>query len=156
MVESGAKWGIVMALFMGEYRHNLDSKNRIIIPAKIRDALGDKFYLTKGYDGCISLYTEEKFEKMVMDLQKSPYTMASARIYMRELMSKSSECETDSQGRIQLPQVLVKDAALQKACVIIGVVDHVEIWASERWDVYHEQSAAAFEITAESLTEFVR
>lgn len=156
MVESGAKWGIVMALFMGEYRHNLDSKNRIIVPAKIRDALGDKFYLTKGYDGCISLYTEEKFEKMVMDLQKSPYTMASARTYMRELMSKSSECEVDSQGRIQLPQVLVKDAALQKACVIIGVVDHVEIWASDRWDVYHEQSAAAFETTAESLTEFVR
>ncbi len=156
MVESGTKWGIVMALFMGEYRHNLDSKNRIIIPAKIRDALGDKFYLTKGYDGCISLYTEEKFEKMVMDLQKSPYTMASARTYMRELMSKSSECEVDSQGRIQLPQVLVKDAALQKACVIIGVVDHVEIWASDRWESYHEQSAAAFEATAESLTEFVR
>lgn len=156
MVESGAKWGIVMALFMGEYRHNLDSKNRIIIPAKIRDALGDKFYLTKGYDGCISLYTEEKFEKMVMDLQKSPYTMASARTYMRELMSKSSECEVDSQGRIQLPQVLVKDAALQKACVIIGVVDHVEIWADDRWESYHEQSAAAFEATAESLTEFVR
>ena len=70
------------------------------------------------------------------------------------IMAKASECNLDSQGRIRLPAPLIKEASLEKECVVIGVSDHVEIWNKERWDEYYEVASESFEDIAESLTEF--
>lgn len=143
-------------MFIGQYRHNLDAKNRIIVPAKFRDGLGEAFVVTKGLDGCLSIYTADKWAEMIGRLERIPATKREARQYLRSLTSKAVECSLDNQGRIQLPQFLIATAAIRKGCVVVGVADHVEIWPEETWDSYDEEAAASFETVAESLTEFLQ
>ena len=78
-----------MVMFMGEYRHNLDSKNRLIIPAKFRDQLSTSVYVTEWMDGCLAAYTEEKWGEMVMKLNKLPKTNAAARAFVRHITGKA-------------------------------------------------------------------
>ena len=143
-------------MFMGEYRHSLDAKNRMIIPAKFRDELGNTFVVTKGLDGCLTVYTSSQWTKIIEQLEKLPTTKKEARQYVRYLTSKASECELDGQGRIQLPQVLVAAADIKKKCVVVGAADHVEIWSEERWNTYEEEAAESFESIAETLTEYLQ
>lgn len=143
-------------MFMGEYRHSLDAKNRIIIPAKFREELGNTFIVTKGLDGCLTIYTETEWQKVIEQLEKLPTTKKEVRQYIRYLTSKASECEIDGQGRIQLPQVLVTFADMKKKCVVVGAADHVEIWSEERWNAFDEEAGESFEAIAESLTEYLR
>ena len=82
-------------MFMGEYRHSLDAKNRMIIPAKFRDELGNTFVVTKGLDGCLTVYTSSQWAKIIEQLEKLPTTKKEARQYVRYLTSKASECELD-------------------------------------------------------------
>ena len=145
-----------MTMFIGQYRHNLDAKNRIIVPAKFRDGLGEGFVVTKGLDGCLSIYTAERWAEMISRLERIPATKREARQYLRSLTSKAVECSLDNQGRIQLPQFLLATASIQKSCVVVGVADHVEIWPEETWDSYDEEASESFETVAESLTEFLQ
>lgn len=145
-----------MVMFMGEYRHNLDSKNRLIIPSKFRDQLSASVYVTEWMDGCLAAYAEGEWSEMVTKLNKLPKTNAAARAYVRRITGKADECAIDSQGRILLPQFLVRDASLKKGCVIIGVSDHFEIWSEEKYDAYEEQADDNFENLAESLTDLLQ
>ena len=143
-------------MFMGEYRHSLDGKNRLIIPARFRDELGDAFVVTRYLDGCLTIYTPAQWEKLTERLSAIPMTNKAGRQLSRMFHSMAMECSPDSQGRIQLPQSLIKAAEITKKCAVIGAGDHVEIWAEEKWDAYNEITDEAFEEAAESLTEFLR
>ncbi len=142
-------------MFMGEFRHSLDAKNRLIIPARMREDLGDSFVVTSGLDGCLTVYTMEHWERIIEGLSRLPSTKREARQYIRHITSKATECSFDSQGRIQLPQNLVTAAGIMKKCAVIGAADHVEIWAEEKWDTYDAEIAASFEEAAENLTEYI-
>lgn len=142
-------------MFIGEFRHNLDAKNRIIIPAKFRDELGAVFVVTKGLDGCLSVYTQQQWTTVIEQLQKLPSTKREARLYIRSITSKATECECDTQGRIQLPVYLKSEASLEKECVIVGVAEHVEIWSKERWEGYSQVASDSLEDIAEQLTDFL-
>lgn len=139
---------------MGEFQHNLDAKGRIIIPAKFRDGLGDEMVVTRWLDGCLAIYTMEKWQALYEKLQALPATKREARRFTHMIMAKASECTVDSQGRIRLPQPLIKEASLDKECVVIGVSDHVEIWDLDRWNAYYDVASESFEDIAETLTEF--
>ncbi|KAF0226653.1 MAG: cell division protein MraZ [Erysipelotrichaceae bacterium] len=143
-------------MFMGEYRHNTDSKGRIIVPARFRDELGNQLILTKGLDGCITVYTPPQWDRIIEQLYKLPNTKKESRMYIHMVTSKAAECEVDGAGRILIPQNLLEEAAIKKECVVIGVADHVEIWSSARWEAYSSIASAAFESVAEELTEFVK
>ena len=143
-------------MFIGEYRHNTDNKGRIIIPARFRDDLGDRVVLTRGLDGCITVYTLTQWDKVLEGLRVLPTTKKESRMYIHMLTAKAAECEFDAQGRVLLPQSLIQEAAIEKECVVIGVVDHVEIWSSQRWDNYYADASASFETIAEQLTEYVK
>lgn len=144
----------MILVFMGEYQHNIDTKGRIIVPAKFRDELGSTLIATRWLDGCIALYTLDMWEKIYENLKKLPSTKREVRMYTHMIMSKASECELDSLGRIRLPQHLVKDAKLEKECAVVGVSDHVEIWDYAAWLEYTDVASQNFEEIAESLTEF--
>ncbi len=146
----------MICLFIGEYVHTLDSKNRIIMPSKFREDLGDSFIVTKGLDGCLTVYKMEQWKTLLEKLEQLPNTKKEARLYIRGLTAKATECLCDTQGRIQLPSFLVKEADLLKQCVFVGVADHVELWSKERWDAYYEDASATFDDIAESLTEFLK
>lgn len=141
-------------MFMGEFQHNLDKKGRVIVPAKFRDELGPVMVVTRWLDGCLAIYTQKQWEIVYEGLKKLPSTKRETRVFIHMIMAKAAECEVDTQGRILLPAPLIKEAALEKECMVIGVSDHVEIWAKDKWEVYYERASENFEDIAEQLTEF--
>lgn len=142
-------------MFMGEYRHSLDTKNRLIVPSRFREELGETFVVTKGLDGCLNAYTMEQWHEIANKLNQLPDTKKAVRQYKRHIMSKASECTTDSQGRIALPKNLVDSVNIEKKCVVIGADDHVEIWAETAWDQYDLEADESFEDAAEALSELL-
>lgn len=129
---SGRKWGINMLI--GEYHHNIDDKNRLIIPSKFREEIGDKFILTRGLDGCLFIYSMSNWEKITNKLKTLPFTKKDARVFMRFFLSGANVCEFDKQGRINISSSLVDYASIKKECAIIGVNDRLEIWAIDAFN----------------------
>ena len=142
-------------MFIGEYRHNLDSKGRIIIPSKFRDELHSTFVLARGLDSCLTIYSIEQWNKMFEEINKLPTTKKNARSYVRMLTSTASECTPDNQGRIQIPSFLSKPVNITKECVVIGANNHVEIWDKATWDAYYQDASNNFEEIAENLSELI-
>ena len=142
-------------MFIGEYAHSLDAKGRIIIPAKFREELSTTFILTRGLDGCLTIYSHEQWEKIFEQLNKLPSTKKAARQYIHMLTSKACECTLDKQGRIQIPSFLSEPVNIKKNCVIVGVNDHVEIWNQDTWNDYYESASESFEEVAEELSELL-
>ena len=142
-------------MFIGEYRHNLDTKGRIIVPAKFREQLSNNIILTRGLDGCITIYTLDQWKEIYEQLKKLPSTKREARMYIHMLTSKAAEVEIDRQGRILIPAGLIKEAKIEKESVIVGAFDHIEIWAENAWDSYYKEASESFEDIAESLTDFI-
>ena len=98
---------------MGEFHHSLDAKGRIILPSRFRDELQDSVIVTRGLDGCLNVYTQEAWQAIYEKLLTLPTTNKDARTYVRMMTAKASECSFDSQGRILLPQNLIKDAEIE-------------------------------------------
>ena len=121
-------------MLMGEFHHNLDDKNRLIIPSKFREEIGDKFVVTRGLDGCLFIYSLDNWDKIIQKLKSLPFTKKDARTFMRFFLSAASICEFDKQGRINLVNSLISYANITKGCVIIGVNDRLEIWAEEKFN----------------------
>lgn len=125
-------------MFIGEYQHSLDSKNRIIVPSKLRDSLGDRFIISKGLDGCIYAYPIDEWQKFEEKLKNLPLTNKDARAFVRFFVAGATEVETDKQGRGLIPANLREYAGIEKEIVTIGALNKVEIWSKERWESYNE------------------
>lgn len=139
-------------MFIGEYEHALDSKNRIIVPSKFREELGNKFILTKGLDGCLYAYTLSEWATLEEKLKKLPLTSKNARAFVRFFFSGANEMELDKQGRTLIPQSLLEYAAIKKEIVSIGVSNRVEMWSKESWEEYNN-SNIDFDDIAEQMSE---
>lgn len=139
-------------MFIGEYEHALDSKNRIIIPAKFREELGEKFILTKGLDGCLYSYPLCEWRSLEEKLKKLPLTSKDARAFVRFFFSGANEVEVDKQGRALIPQNLLEYGDIKKEIVSIGVSNRIEIWSKIKWEEYNN-SNIDFERIAEKMSE---
>ncbi len=124
-------------LHMSEYKHNIDTKGRLIIPAKIREKLGENFTITRGLDGCIYAHPEEKWKEFQEKLEKLPLADRKARQYVRFYTSGSTECEVDKQGRFLIPQRLREYADLKKEVIISWNINKAEIWSKDRWEEFN-------------------
>lgn len=120
----------------GTYEHSLDAKGRLFIPAKLRDELGDVFFLAMGVDACLAVYPQSTWERFTEKFASLPMSQSKA---MRPLFANAARCEPDSQGRIVIPQKLRTYASLEKDAVIIGVNDRAEIWSAANWDAQEEE-----------------
>lgn len=127
-------------MFFGEYQHALDTKNRIIVPAKLREELGNKFVITKGLDGCLYVYPLAEWKILEEKLKTLPLTNKDARAFVRFFFSGACEIELDKQYRGVIPQNLKEYAGIEKDIVSIGVLSRVEIWSKEKWDEYNESN----------------
>ncbi|MCF3942526.1 division/cell wall cluster transcriptional repressor MraZ [Oceanobacillus alkalisoli] len=141
-------------MFMGEYKHNVDTKGRMIVPAKFREELGDTFVVTRGLDKCLFAYPMNEWKIIEEKLKQLPLTKKDARAFTRFFFSGAVECEVDKQGRINIPSTLRTYAALEKECVVIGVSERVEIWSGDKWEEYVEESEESFSEIAENLLDF--
>ena len=120
-------------MFMGEYNHIIDAKGRLIIPARFRELLGEEFILTKGLDGCLSIYPMDAWEAFETKLRALPLTNKNARTFTRFFVAGATNCELDRQGIILVPQTLREFAGLEKEVVLTGNLDRIEIWSKEKW-----------------------
>jgi MraZ protein len=139
-------------MFIGEYQHAVDNKNRMIIPSKFRDSLGDGFVLTKGLDGCLYAYTMEEWKVMEEKLKKLPLTNKDARAFVRFFFSGANEIDIDKQGRALIPQNLLEYAGIEKEIISIGVSTRIEIWGKEKWEDYNSQNID-YDAIAEKMSE---
>ncbi|MCM8778566.1 MAG: division/cell wall cluster transcriptional repressor MraZ [Candidatus Omnitrophica bacterium] len=144
-------------MFYGEYAHIIDRKGRIILPAKFRQIVKEKgikkFYLTRGLDKCLFLFTEEEWRIQEEKFKSRSFTHPDARRFNRLYFSGAQEVIPDAQGRILIPQYLKAFAELKKEIVIIGVSNRIEIWSKLLWKEFYENSRPYFEETAERILE---
>ena len=141
-------------MLLGEFRHNLDSKNRLTIPAKLRVELGERPILTRGLDSCLFIYPHRDFELFMEKLNKLPLSQKKARNFKRFMLSGASEIEIDGLGRVLIAEPLRKYAQLLKNIVIIGVSDRVELWDERVWNETIAEAEKESGDLAEGLSEF--
>lgn len=115
----------------GVYRHTLDAKGRLFIPAKLREELGEVFYVTLSMEKCLSAYSGESWERFMEKIKEMPRVK---QIKMRPLFSHAARCELDSQGRILLPQALRDFAGLSKNVAVVGAGECAEFWDEDSWN----------------------
>jgi len=140
-------------LFMGEYQHNVDSKGRIILPAKFRELLGEMFVATKGLDRCLFIYPKEEWTILEEKLKKLPLAKQEARAFVRFFFSGAAELEFDKQGRVLLPNNLRDYAGLEKDIVVVGVSSRIEIWDKQAWIDYNNEIGPTVTQIAENLVD---
>ena len=144
---------VVDILLMGEYFHTVDPKGRLILPAKLRDELGETFIITKGLDNCLFVYPTEEWKIIETKLKQLPMAKAEARAFVRFFFSGAAELELDKNGRILLPLSLREYANLDKDVIIIGVSNRVEIWSKSEWNNYNDKVAPMVAEIAENLAD---
>jgi len=127
----------------GEYQHTLDSKGRLSIPARLRDELGNIFFVTLSMDKCLSAYSAESWEIFMEKVNAMPYVKQRK---MRPLFAYAAKCEIDAQGRILIPQNLRDFAGLTKNVTVVGCNNHAEFWDSDSWSAVN-----AIETTPENI-----
>ena len=143
----------VITMFKGEYNHTIDTKGRVIIPAKFREKLGDSFVVTKGLDGCLYGYANEDWQAFEDKLSSLPITNKNSRQFTRFFLAGAADCEVDKQGRILLPAVLREFAGLEKDVVLVGVSKRIEIWSKEKWSEITSQYDNDMDEVAANLDE---
>jgi MraZ protein len=120
-------------MFTGEYRHSVDAKGRVAIPARFRLQLEDGAVVAKWVDGCAAVFTRSAFEQLASRVAALPLADERARSFSRFLFSSAFDVESDAQGRIVVPSSIREWAGLGSESIVVGARDHVEIWDPQRW-----------------------
>lgn len=120
-------------MLIGEYEHSLDAKGRLIMPAKLREGIGEKFIVTKGLDGCLFAFSLEEWANFEQKLRTLPISNKDARAFSRFFFAGAVECEIDKQGRFLISSNLRDFAEFIKDVIIVGMDSRIEIWSKEKW-----------------------
>jgi len=126
--------------FIGEYEHNVDNKNRVILPSEIREDIQDDETLILAPDiaeHCLALYPKSRWENFLQSEELQGNTTES-RKFRRALASQASETKVDSQGRINIRDKLKESADIKDTVTVVGNIDRVELWAPDEWETYQE------------------
>jgi MraZ protein len=148
----GAKWE--NGVLLGEFVQKLDAKNRVTLPAKFRPHFADGVVVTKGLDGCLVVYNGDGWQRFTESrlAQLDPFSREGRRV-SRYLYAGASETELDAQGRVMLPQPLLKHAGLTKEIVVAGLRDYLEIWDLDTWRRQEAESEGSVEDVTERLSQ---
>ncbi len=138
-------------MFIGEYTHTSDDKNRISLPAKYRKELGHKIVVTRGLDNCLFLYPHKTWLAISKETAEQGHIHRDTQ-YTRFLFSGASEIEIDSAGRILIPEFLREFADLKNPIVFTGVHDRIEIWNDKRWQAYKKLIESNSSLLAEKMS----
>ena len=139
-------------MLIGEYEHSLDAKGRLIMPAKLRTDMGEKFIITKGLDGCLFVFSQNEWSNFESKLKELPLTNKNARDFVRFFLSGATECEIDKQGRFLLVNTLREYAEITKEVIIIVVGTRLEIWNKDKWKKYNSNENISADTIAENMT----
>lgn len=141
--------------FKGQAQYSVDSKGRVAIPAKMRSAMNPEakgtFTMTRGFDTCIYLYPQDRWEEMEGEIASLNMYSQEARAFTRRIMMWAEEVELDKQGRISLSKPLVEFAGLDDKALILGAFDHIEIWDPDTFEAYLNEQVDDYETLAERV-----
>jgi len=140
-------------MLIGEYKHTIDPKKRLAIPAKLRKEIGDRVVLTRGLDSCLFLFPIKEWEPLAEKISKLSIGQQDGRGYARLLLSGASDVEIDQLGRVLVPDYLRDYAGLKKAVIVAGVGNRLEIWDEEKWQAYKRDLEKNGDKIAEKLGE---
>ncbi|MBX5465229.1 MAG: division/cell wall cluster transcriptional repressor MraZ [Clostridia bacterium] len=138
-------------MLIGEYRHSLDAKGRMTVPARFREELGSRVVLTRGLDRCLFVYPVPAWEQLRAGLARLPFTQADVRAFARLFFAGAVEGEVDRQGRLLIPSALREYAGIEREIAILGLSERVEIWSAAAWEAYAAGTGPAYEAVAERL-----
>ncbi len=146
----------IQVMFMGEYHHSVDNKNRLIIPSSLRQQTRDnkdEFVITRGLEQSLFLYPTLEWQSLGERLKNLSTAKSNSRAFVRLLFSGAHPVQPDTQGRITLPQGLRDFAQIEEKVVIIGAFNKIEIWNEERWEKYYKQQRSLFEELSEKIMD---
>jgi MraZ protein len=123
-------------VFTGEYRHTVDDKGRIAVPARFRVQLEGGAVVSRWIDGCLAIHSRSGWDALATRAAELPLTDAAARLFQRQIFAGAFEADLDRQGRVLVPAYLREEAGLAGDAVVVGIRDHAEIWAPQRWTEY--------------------
>ncbi len=138
-------------MFIGEYRHTFDAKNRISLPAKFRKELGASVVVTRGLDKCLFIYPKSTWKAEAAKIAAHSTGGAAGRGLARLMLAGASEADVDTAGRILVPDYLKSFAGLKVKSVIAGVSDRVEVWEEDAWQNYTASIERDADLFAEKL-----
>lgn len=115
-------------MFLGEFTHTLDEKGRLTLPARWREALGERVVVTRGIEPCLYVFSLSAFERFMAEIGRAGRAKADTRALSRLFTGMATDDEPDKQGRVTIPQSLREYAGLNSEAVLVGVYDYVEIW----------------------------
>lgn len=142
-------------MFYGEYAHGIDTKGRLILPARFRDVARDqgieKFFLTRGLDKCIFMFAEGEWQNQENRFKNMSFTNQQARSFNRLFFSGAVDVLPDKQGRFIIPNYLKDFAGIKSDVIVIGVSNRIEIWDTKTWQHFYANSSQDFEKTAENV-----
>jgi MraZ protein len=125
-------------VFTGEYRHTVDDKGRLAVPAKFRAQLDEGAFVSRWLDACLAVHTRVGWELLASKVAGLPITDQGSRLFQRFVFAGAVEVELDRQGRVLIPAYLRESIGLEGEAVVVGSRDHAEIWAPARWDDYRQ------------------
>lgn len=140
-------------MFIGEYNHSVDTKGRMNVPAKFREDLGERFFMTKGLDNCLFMFPETEWRVFEDKLKQLPLTNRNARAFVRLFFAGATECTLDKQGRVNIPQTLRDHGEIEKDVIVIGVGTRVELWSTTNWNSYNDPENISYDDIAEQMAE---
>jgi MraZ protein len=140
-------------MLIGQYTSKLTDKERVSIPKKIREELGDDLILAKWYENCLVLVSREKWKELLRRvLGETKLVISPVRDIDRFLMSSAYELKLDNQGRFIIPEILKKHAEIETEIIFVGLGDRVEVWSEVGWrkieESAQEKASKAIEIIA--------
>jgi MraZ protein len=140
-------------MLIGEYKHTIDTKKRLSVPAKFRKDIGERAVITKGLEKCLTVYTMQEWEKVAEKLNNLPTAQSDARNYARIMLAGAADVEFDKLGRILIPDYLKEYALLKKNVTVLGLSTKIEIWNTDKWEEHKQKTEAAAGDIAERLKE---
>ncbi len=140
-------------MLLGEYKHSVDEKGRIAVPAKFRSNISSGAIITRGLDHCLFIFSLQEWEVMVKKITALPLAQANARAFSRLMLAGAMDVKVDVQGRILIPDYLREYAQLKKQAVVAGVYSRIEIWDQDAWEEYKSKTESASDEIAEKLGE---
>jgi MraZ protein len=144
-----------MATFRGSYKHSIDHKGRVSIPARFRRVLSgdanETFVVLRGFDACVSLFPADEYKRLEERLRARSFHDETARRFQRTMLLDSRDETLDAQGRVAIPPRLIEHAQLKHEVMINGLLDHIEIWNPETFENYMKSSNRSYEDMAGEL-----
>jgi MraZ protein len=140
-------------MLLGEHEHTLDDKNRLTLPAKLREQLGAHVVVSRGLDGCLYVYSDGDWARLAERVGSLDPFSREARTMQRWFFASGSDADLDKQGRMVIPAALLKVAGIGREVTVAGVYDHLEIWDRAAWREQQQTVEGSAEDVAERLAK---